>query len=498
MANFKYFGNGIQIGSGFDLSARTPLDSRTVAATLNELYSYELVKLYKGLTVFVESNNTKYTYIGDGTTNTSNDWRKDISSSDASTQVVDNVETQSSTQPLSANQGYLLNNRLTDAEEAIDNLNGDEQTEGSVSNKVYIAQTTLQNNINTVANNLTEVSERVETYNTARINDISSLDTKVETYNTNTNNKFDDEVDRLDGRIDTLTSTVTTNKNDIESALATEISNREAEDVQIRTDINNRIDDEVDALETAIQLVDGKADTNASNISTISDSLSETIEVVNDHTTAIDILNGTADIVGSVRHTINDVTSSLFNSVDQLVSKISKIETITITSEGQTVLSFGSQIPNGYVLTNDAIKLYINALTYVEGTSFIVNRTNKNLSWSLTAQEGGFDLDVDDVVQIEYSCQELILSETPTAYNLTDPMTKIVNEIGDFDTDPSTYSFGLNISEFALYGVQFAGVIINGQTLSSASEVSYNESTGIVTIYGIKLIETDLVQILAL
>ena len=59
------FGKGIKVTSGFDLSAKAPLDNRTVVDTIAERNAHVTNnRAYPGLKVFVNSDKKEYMYDG--------------------------------------------------------------------------------------------------------------------------------------------------------------------------------------------------------------------------------------------------------------------------------------------------------------------------------------------------------------------------------------------------------------------------------------------------
>jgi hypothetical protein len=77
----KYFGAGIPLSAGFDLSSSKPLDSRLVVADITERDNMPAVQRYQGMIVFVESTLTTYQLIND-------EWVTFGTNSDA---VIDNL-----------------------------------------------------------------------------------------------------------------------------------------------------------------------------------------------------------------------------------------------------------------------------------------------------------------------------------------------------------------------------------------------------------------------
>lgn len=111
--NEVYFGKGIQVGSGFDLAAHQPLDSRTVVETKDDLYSMPVMRLVEGLQVFVKDEQTTYvlkSYSEDNDIVTTRVWEPITTG--AVVTVVNNLESEDTTAALSAAQGKALNDSI--------------------------------------------------------------------------------------------------------------------------------------------------------------------------------------------------------------------------------------------------------------------------------------------------------------------------------------------------------------------------------------------------
>ena len=68
----EFYGKGIKIASGFDLSAKSPLDNRTVVNTITERDAHIIGnRVYEGMRVYVKE--TKRDYLFDGST-----WIEDV------------------------------------------------------------------------------------------------------------------------------------------------------------------------------------------------------------------------------------------------------------------------------------------------------------------------------------------------------------------------------------------------------------------------------------
>lgn len=57
-----------------------------------------------------------------------------------------------------------------------------------------------------------------------------------------------------------------------------------------------------------------------------------------------------------------------------------------------------------FVPTNETVKFDINGLTYYEGIHFNVNRDTDppTLTWTHTKNKGGFDIEYNDLIYVEY------------------------------------------------------------------------------------------------
>jgi hypothetical protein len=96
------YGKGITVASGFDLGAKTPLDSRIVASTIEERDSHvSNNRAYDGMVVYVIEDKTTYQYLN-------GEWVI------FGAEVIDNLASDSTIKGLSANQGRVLNEKIAD------------------------------------------------------------------------------------------------------------------------------------------------------------------------------------------------------------------------------------------------------------------------------------------------------------------------------------------------------------------------------------------------
>lgn len=96
------YGKGITVASGFDLGAKTPLDSRIVASTIEERDSHvSNNRAYDGMIVYVIEDKTTYQYLN-------GEWVI------FGAEVIDNLASDSTIKGLSANQGRVLNEKIAE------------------------------------------------------------------------------------------------------------------------------------------------------------------------------------------------------------------------------------------------------------------------------------------------------------------------------------------------------------------------------------------------
>ena len=137
------YGKGITVASGFDLGAKSPLDSRIVANTVEERDAHVTNnRAYDGMIVYVIEDKTTYQYL-DG------EWVI------FGAEVIDNLASDSTTKGLSANQGRVLDEKISAINDEIKQISNElssinERLEQGGSNNdegvgVYIGTTAPEN-----------------------------------------------------------------------------------------------------------------------------------------------------------------------------------------------------------------------------------------------------------------------------------------------------------------------------------------------------------------
>lgn len=129
------YGKGITVASGFDLGAKSPLDSRIVVNTVEELNAHVTNnRAYDGMVVYVIEDKTTYQYL-DG------EWVI------FGAEVIDNLASNSTIKGLSANQGRVLDEKISAVNDEVK----------QVSNEL--------SNVNEKLDNIGETLEHTHDYN---------------------------------------------------------------------------------------------------------------------------------------------------------------------------------------------------------------------------------------------------------------------------------------------------------------------------------------------
>lgn len=277
------FGKGITVASGFDLGAKSPLDSRATVKTIEERNAHVTGnRAYEGMLVYVEEDKKTYQLI-DGV------WKQfGFDTEQFESAVEDTLDSNSTTTALSANQGRILNEKIQAAEtraqaaEAelegrLDILEGEDSVEGSVAHSVKTAKEELELKINALSSKTTqditdakgEAIEAANSYTDAEILKVNTAsgkltekvaaleakDTELAESISNVDSKADDnaqaiaqEITNRESAITQVTGKVTA----VENALATETSERQAADTLLQGEID-AVDGRVDALQEMVE-----------------------------------------------------------------------------------------------------------------------------------------------------------------------------------------------------------------------------------------------------
>jgi hypothetical protein len=100
-----FYGKGISVASGFDLGAKSPLDTRIVANTIADRDAHVTGnRAYEGMIVYVIEDETNYQYIN-------SEWVK-FKAGELAVPIVDNLESTSTDAVLAANQGRVLKEQI--------------------------------------------------------------------------------------------------------------------------------------------------------------------------------------------------------------------------------------------------------------------------------------------------------------------------------------------------------------------------------------------------
>ena len=156
------FGKGIALAAGFDLGGKSALDSRSTVATIAERNAHVTGnRAYEGMMVYVEEDKKTYQLI-DG------NWKQfgfDAEQFEAA--VEDSLTSSSTTTALSANQGRVLNEKITAQGTTINEINGKvtsiETTVGEIQESLEGLETDLTSGLETLGNKVTAVERDMTT-----------------------------------------------------------------------------------------------------------------------------------------------------------------------------------------------------------------------------------------------------------------------------------------------------------------------------------------------
>ena len=248
----EFFGKGISVGSGFDLGANLPLDNRTVQATIADRDAMPTIQLVEGLLVYVKENKTTYVLTSFNTDGTNRVWTK--LATGTVVEVINSLESESTTAALSAAQGKALNTLITELKNSVSaalNYKGSKATyadlpttgnkKGDVWNVVAAYGTTpagtnyawdgsqwdpLGGTVDLSGYySKTQVDDAISAVKT----DLEAADTALDGKITTVTNQLANKVDKVEGSgliTDTALNQITTNKTNIES-LQVDVSNKQ-------------------------------------------------------------------------------------------------------------------------------------------------------------------------------------------------------------------------------------------------------------------------------
>lgn len=248
----EFFGKGISVGSGFDLGANLPLDNRTVQATIADRDAMPTIQLVEGLLVYVKENKTTYVLTSFNTDGTNRVWTK--LATGTVVEVINSLESESTTAALSAAQGKALNTLITELKNSVSaalNYKGSKATyadlpttgnkKGDVWNVVAAYGTTpagtnyawdgsqwdpLGGTVDLSGYySKTQVDDAISAAKT----DLEAADTALDGKITTVTNQLANKVDKVEGSgliTDTALNQITTNKTNIES-LQVDVSNKQ-------------------------------------------------------------------------------------------------------------------------------------------------------------------------------------------------------------------------------------------------------------------------------
>lgn len=158
-ASEPFFGKGITVASGFDLGAKSPLDSRSIVHTIQERDAHVTGnRAYEGMLVYVVADKKTYQYTG-------TEWREfGFNAQDFQVNVIDSLESDDATKALSARQGKILKGLIDVIEGRVDGI--DTALEGIYTKEqVDAIKQALEASVAEVSGRVDTVEEAVELLN---------------------------------------------------------------------------------------------------------------------------------------------------------------------------------------------------------------------------------------------------------------------------------------------------------------------------------------------
>lgn len=336
------FGKGITVASGFDLGAKSALDTRATVKTIEERNAHVTGnRAYEGMMVYVEADQKTYQLIN-------NEWKVfgfDVEQFEAS--VEDNLTSNNTTTALSANQGRVLNEKIEAQATVVNEINGKvtniETTVNEIQESLEGLGSDLTSSIEGLDNRLTSVEgdmttakqdiSNLKTDVSSMKSDISSLEDGLAAEVERATNaedaldkKIDSEVIALQATDNALSSSIaeTNTKIDkVSSNLTTETAERKAADAELEAKITantNAINKEVSDREAEITRVEGL-------ISSANDSVNKEIANLKAKDTQLEQRISTEEANRVAEDAkLSSAISGVSERVDSLVEEVSNIE----------------------------------------------------------------------------------------------------------------------------------------------------------------------------
>ena len=316
-----HFGNGITVASGFDLGAKSALDSRLTAKTLADRDAHVTGnRAYEGMIVYVEETKKTYQLID-------NTWVEFGFNQDKLEQsIVDNLTTDSTTSALSARQGKVLN-------EKIEAHVGDDDVHITQEERTKIANTYTKGEVDEVVQRIdtahASLSQKVEALEGLDLgNKFNGLEESIGEINTKIEG-IEEQITETDGKIGTLQTTVTESIKQVN----TEIGTLKQEDLNIKqsiTDLEASLKSADNVLEGKIAdtlgkitAVEGNVEEAVNSLEELKDSLDAEIERATEAegelSNRLDVIEGEETQEGSIKKALKDAKEFTNQKIADLI-----------------------------------------------------------------------------------------------------------------------------------------------------------------------------------
>jgi hypothetical protein len=146
------------------------------------------------------------------------------------------------------------------------------------------------------------------------------------------------------------------------------------------------------------------------------------------------------------------------------------------------------------VLEVNGILYYEKNVNNPDGSFELIDGRSK-VKWLNTEANDGFDLTDDMEVRLVFTVgsaesEARVRPKTTQIYNIESSKTVI----GNYETDPNNYFEQCNLSSLGIY--DFIGLSINGSFFAHSNTVSYNKGTGVLSVAGMVLLDSDEITII--
>lgn len=413
-ATEPYFGKGIALAGGFDLGAKSALDSRSTVKTIEERDAHVTGnRTYEGMLVYVEEDQKTYQFIDNG-------WKIfgfDVDQFEAS--VEDSLTSSSTVTALSANQGKILNEKITVQTQS---LNETKETVAQIGTTVE----GIQESVSNIDSRLTATEADLGTAKTniaSAQDSIASLEANLalETSRaTQAETTLDEKIDQTmstlsaaDLALDNKIADAVLKINTANSGLETEIQNR--------TDADTVLDGKITANTQAIaqEVTDRRAEiTRVENITTVN--AGEIAKLKEADTALQGAITREEQARTLADQTINESITALTDRVAQTESELDSLELTWDRITSKPFETLGSTVKKSETgaldvkLDNTTIESKVDGTLQVKDGVFAAEGHNHDTAYATKAHEENKEIHLTSEEKVNVGKIPTIESEVTT------------------------------------------------------------------------------------